>query len=126
MLIKKYQFNMIELVVAVAILAFVVSATLSISVKAKNDVIRSEERWQSQHYLKQAAEYYLLADIENPYIEDDILPEGIRSECNVTYKDENEAVKGWVLASYHIKIYDKNNELLIEESIDKLIRKDGL
>lgn len=63
---KKYGFTLIEVAVALGILALSLTGLLQILISSQQRMARVEEKWRETHMLMQAAEYYLLQPGEDP------------------------------------------------------------
>lgn len=55
------KFTMVETVIALGVLLIALSAIFGTVANSQQRVIRAERKWQKQHALTQAAEYFLLA-----------------------------------------------------------------
>lgn len=55
------QFTLVEVVIAMGILVLCVTVAMSMVASSQKRMIKAEEKWQKQHLLTQAAEYFLLA-----------------------------------------------------------------
>lgn len=62
----KKSFTLLEVVVAIAILALSLAGLLQLLISAQNRMARTHEKWNETHMLMQAAEYYLLQKGEEP------------------------------------------------------------
>ena len=63
---KKIPFTLIEVVAALAILSISIAALLSLITSTQNRLSKSYDLWRKTHILMQAAEYYMLMDLEDP------------------------------------------------------------
>ena len=61
----KRDFTLVEVVVALAILALSLSGLLSLSMNSQLKMARAVEKWENTHKLIQAVEYLMLMDDEN-------------------------------------------------------------
>jgi len=62
----KKPFTLIEVAVALGILALSLAGLLQMLISSQQRLARGEERWRQTHMLMQAAEYYLLQKGEDP------------------------------------------------------------
>ncbi len=125
------QFTLIEVLLAMVVLALSLGVTLAISAQAKGDIIRAQQRWIMQHSLEQVVEYCLLADPDHINIPDDLLPEGFSAECNVEIVENGlpefatvDDYKGWQLGVYTVTLYNNSANLTSEQMVHKLIPRD--
>lgn len=124
------SFTLMEVVVAIAILALSLIAAMSVSSSAKRRIDKAYKKWEAQNMLSQAAEYYLLTgantDIPNdifPY--DNVQASSSVAEC-VTLPEDIDAYSGqWLLATYHVEIAS-NGKILKDIKIDKIINKNEM
>ncbi|MBO5724857.1 MAG: type II secretion system protein [Lentisphaeria bacterium] len=63
---KLFFFTLVEVVVALAILSISIAALLSLITASQNRLAKSYDLWRKTHILMQAAEYYMLMDLEDP------------------------------------------------------------
>lgn len=63
---KKFHFTLIEVAVALGILALSLAGLLQMLISSQQRLARVEEKWRETHMLMQAAEYYLLQKGEEP------------------------------------------------------------
>ena len=69
----KKDFTLVEVIVAMAVMALALTAFFALSQSAVNRIDKAYANWERTHLLSQAAEYYLLfADEEPPDIPADI------------------------------------------------------
>ena len=57
----KKQFTLIEIVVALGILAISLGGLLQLAISSQLKISRAREKWEEMHMLTQAAEYLLLS-----------------------------------------------------------------
>ncbi len=128
---KIRKFTLIEVTIAVAILAMGLLTAMNMSSTGRQRVLKAENNWNYQHIISQAAEYYLLAghnaSIPNsifPYedysvscslIEPENLPEGVEFQF-----------KGARLMTYQIELRDSNGEIVSSLKIDKILTEEDL
>ena len=79
-------FTLIEIVVALGILAISIGGLLQLAIASQLRISRAAEKWNEMHMLTQAAEYLLLHDEETVEIPSEFFPyEGY--EINASYDD---------------------------------------
>ena len=83
---KKRNFTLIEIVVALGILAISMGGLLQLSISSQLKISRAAEKWKEMHMLTQAAEYLLLHDEETTEIPAEFFPYP-DYEINCTYDD---------------------------------------
>lgn len=71
---KKRYFTLIEIVVALGILALSLGGLLQLLVNSQLRIARSLEKWQELHIITQAAEYLMLHDEETTAVPPDYFP----------------------------------------------------
>lgn len=127
---SRNSFTLMEVLIAVAILALAFGATLGISAQAKGNVIRARQKWNAQHSLEQATEYFLLADPNDLELPEGLLPSGFRGACEVAYVEEGlpdyalEDQTGWYLGLYFIAVYNDDGRLVAEQTVYKVVREE--
>ena len=80
------NFTLIEIVVALGILAISMGGLLQLAISSQLKISRASEKWQEMHMLTQAAEYLLLHDEETTEIPAEFFPYP-DYEINCTYDD---------------------------------------
>ena len=63
---KRKNFTLVEVVVALAILSISIAGFLQLLTAAQNRIIKASDSWTRTHMLMQAAEYYMLMKQEEP------------------------------------------------------------
>ena len=126
----KISFTLIEVIVAMAILALAVVGILSYSVQASNRMGKAGLKWQREHMLAQAVEFYLLSG-PNENITDEFFPyPDFRAVCEVTepkLPDEVEDEIGtWKLVTLKISIQNDKGETIDSVSVDTILQKDDV
>ncbi len=128
---KENRFTLIEILIAMVILALTLGVTLMISGHSKDELIRAHDRWLIQHALEQATEFYLVADPKDLSLPRDLLSDGFRANCHVDIVDKGlpeyaqvDDYRGWVLAAYTITIFDSKGKMQAQQTINKLMLKD--
>jgi len=127
-----HRFSLLEILIAVAILALSLGGAISLFSTSQSDVVRARNRWLDQHALEQATEYFLMANPDNLDIADGVLPDGYRASCSVVLPEgadlEAETVKafrGWALREYRVELETDTGERVREMSVYKIIRDDS-
>ena len=82
----KKRFTLIEIVVALGILAISMGGLLQLAISSQLKISRASEKWMEMHMLTQAAEYLLLHNEETTEIPPDFFPYP-DYEINCTYDD---------------------------------------
>ena len=70
----KTHFTLIEIVVALGILAISLGGLLQLSISSQLKISRAVETWENMHMVTQAAEYLLLHDEETTEIPPEFFP----------------------------------------------------
>jgi len=116
--------------IAAVILALAVVSTMGVVSGARSTLLRAEQRWARQHLLAQVAELYLLGgkDVVMPQ---GLLPEGFSSSCEIyevedIHEEALEHINEWLLAEYHVAIYDGTGALLADTFIQKVLKEEDL
>lgn len=127
---NKKTFTLLEVVVAIAILAMGIVASLQVTTTGTRRVGKAVERWKVQHMLSQAAEYYLLAG-PNEEIPENFFPfEGYRASCEIDIPDISEEVetefRGWQLVKLIIKVTDDEGSEVGKIEMDKILRTEDV
>ncbi len=71
---KHAGFTLIEVVVALGILALSIAGLLSLLTSSQNRIGKSMEEWKNMHMLAQAAEYFMLQNEDPGGIEETFFP----------------------------------------------------
>ena len=71
---KRYSFTLIEVVVALGILAVGIGGMLQLAVSSQLRVANAMEKWEQVHVITQAAEYLMLMDEETTEIPEEYFP----------------------------------------------------
>ncbi len=126
----RHGFTLMEIMIASAILAMSVAATMGIVGGARSNLMRSERRWARQHLLSQVVELYLLGgpDVSLP---DGVLPAGYSCSCELVMPDDlpeeaQEPIREWCLGEYCIRVYDQAGDLMGEQFVRKMVRSEDL
>lgn len=121
-------FTLIEVVVALAILAMGVLGAMSIISFSKRRMDRAYDSWFAQHMLAQAAEYYLLCG--DKQITPDFFPyRGYSSSCHIGDCSNIDGVSAntggnWKLSTYDISVKGPNGQIISEVKVDKLFKNE--
>ncbi len=83
---KHTGFTLIEVVVALGILALSIAGLLSLLTSSQNRIGKSLEEWKNMHMLSQAAEYFMLQNEDPGAIEETFFPYRDYT-VNVYYQD---------------------------------------
>ena len=83
---KHTGFTLIEVVVALGILALSIAGLLSLLTSSQNRIGKSLEEWKNMHMLSQAAEYFMLQNEDPGAIEETFFPYGDYT-INAYYQD---------------------------------------
>jgi len=128
---NKKTFTLLELIVAISILAISLVGAMSMSTSSKKRINKAFTNWNKQHMLSQAAEFYLLAGA-NAQIPDEIFPyENVSVSCNIS---ENSSLPqnvdnisgDWMLSTYNIELTNSGGNNLKTIKIDKILNKNEL
>ena len=71
---KRYSFTLIEVVVALGILAVGIGGMLQLAVSSQLRVANAVEKWEQVHIITQATEYLMLMDEETTEIPEEYFP----------------------------------------------------
>jgi hypothetical protein len=114
--------------IAATILAMAVAATAGIVGNARGTLLRARRRWQEQHLLTQAVEFYLLGGPNAPAIPN-ILPDGYSATCTV-YPVEDleesalEPIGGWILCEYAITLIGPDGNAIASTNVRKVLKEE--
>jgi hypothetical protein len=123
----KTRFTLVEVVVALTVLGFAIISASAMCSQAITRITKAKARWENQHMLSQAAEYFLLAG-PNAQVPSEIFPyRNARVNCTVANAGELpaevDAVSGqWRLATYELQLTGSAGEKLHSLKIDKIIQ----
>lgn len=118
--------TLIEVVVALAVLAMGFASLLSLMAISSNRSSKAEMRWDSAHRLSQAAEFFLLCG-PKAKIDERFLPyQGAHAECRVekpeALPDGVEETRGqWRLARLHLELF-QDGALASSLDIEKILK----
>ena len=69
-----FSFTLLEVVIALAILAISLTGILEMMTQSQRRLSKSYEKWERMHVLSQAAEFYLMQNDDPPDIPEFIFP----------------------------------------------------
>ena len=122
------HFTLLEVVIAVAILAMGLVAAMEIAVTASRRTVKAVKRWETQHMLNQAAEYVLLAGHEAPIPREFFPYDEYRVECLEEPPELREDVEpnvgNWRIVKLRIIVYDLVGKEVGSLSIHKILYSD--
>ena len=123
-------FTLIEVIIAMAILALAVVTLLSYSVQASNRMRKAYKRWNEEHMLAQAVEYYLLAGPKDDIPQEFFPYEDYRATCEIIepqlpdeVEDENAS---WRFVTLKISIYDSSNKEVESINVDQILQAEDV
>ncbi len=123
---KTLFFTLLEVTVALAILAMGLTGLLSITAASKKRASSGYDKWFHQHLIAQAAEFYLLngpdetpPNIIFPY-ENYSVTCSIESVDNLPEDMEN-TLNDWQLVAYKITLSDENG-VLESINVEKIVK----
>ena len=123
----KTKFTLVEVVVALSVLAFAIISATAMCSQSINRITKAKARWMNQHMISQAAEHFLLAG-PNSQVSGEIFPyKNVRVNCTVVNAGGLpagvDAVSGqWRLATYEIQLTGASGQKLHSLKIDKIIQ----
>ncbi|MGL4855030.1 MAG: type II secretion system protein [Lentisphaeria bacterium] len=132
---KASVFTLIEVVLAIAVMAIGTSALFIIASSATTRYNESQIRWARQHLMNNACEFFLLCG-PDAKIPNDLLPSNYQATCEVTiYEDKSPDAEmpdfafesnysNWYLGAYTVRLFDEKATLIGEQIIEKVIRDD--
>lgn len=124
-------FTLLEVVIAISILAMGMVGIMMMSNSAHRRVARAMDKWESQHMLAQACEYYLLVGPEERINKDFFPVSDFDATCDLVEPENLPAdfefeLSGWKLATFVIRVTNNyNNFLVAEAKVDKIIQYEG-
>ncbi len=128
----KTKFTLVEVLVAVAILSMSLVGLLGICANAAERLRKASDRWENNHMLSHASEYYLLAGPRESIPQEFFPFPGYHSRCQVQQPDlppEVEYQSGqWRFVKLKISVHsdeDPGKELASLE-IEKILRADDV
>ncbi|MEI6055550.1 MAG: hypothetical protein WCR55_05755 [Lentisphaerota bacterium] len=121
-------FTLVEVVIALAILAMGILSAMSIISFSKRRMDRAYDSWYAQHMLAQAAEYYLLCGEKQ--IPPDIFPyRGYNTSCRISDCANIQGVSAnaggnWKLSTYDISVRGPNGQIISQVKVDKIFKNE--
>jgi hypothetical protein len=127
---KKHCFTLLEVVLAVAILSLGFITAMGIATTAAKRLMKSVSRWEEQHMLNQATEYYLLAGPKESIPQEFFPYDGYRAECIIAEATLPEEVKpevgAWRIVKLKISIFDEDDEEVNSLEMNKIFRAEDV
>ena len=129
---KNSKFTLIEIVIAIAILALACGSIVGMLGHARQNMMRAQEKWGIQHAMEQATEYFLMANPEDLTLIDGLLPVEYSAECTIEAVGDElpdemaEPYRGWILARYIISVFNQEGELMGQNIVFKIVREDEI
>ena len=122
-------YTLVEVVVAVAVLAMGVISAMGLAGMAKNRIDKARRLWQNQHMLSQAAEYIFLAGPDSDVPREVFPYDGVSVSCSVgppenlpdSVPSENQQ---WRLSAIKIEVSGRRGEKVASVVVEKLTRDD--
>ena len=128
--IKINFFTLIEVIIAMAILSLAVVSILGYSIQASNRMRKAYKRWNEEHILAQAVEYYLLAGPKDDIPQEFFPYKDYRATCEIKeaqLPDEVEAENAsWRFVTLKISLYDSNNKEVESIDIDQILQAEDV
>lgn len=128
--LNKHSFTLLEVVIAIALLALSFVSAMGITVTAAKRMMKAVSRWEEQHMLNQAVEYYLLAGPKANIPQEFFPYEGYRAECTVEPaelpEDVESEVGAWRFVKLKITIYNEENQPVNSLIMDKFFRAEDI
>ena len=130
MIILKKTFTLLELVIATAILAVGLVTILELAANSSAKVFNVEKKWQQQHALTQAVEFYLIEGHENNPDDRFINTDRFGVNCDIAEVEglpEDFDLKEnlpWQLQHFFIEVNDKLANETVKADIEQLVPKE--
>ena len=125
------KFTLLEVVIALAILALGLISILSLSSSASLRTSKALKRWERAHCLAQGAEFFLLAG-PNERINDEVFPyKNYSISCSIEspeglppeVQDRNGT---WKLVNLKISLSSDNGTVLETMNVEKILQEEDL
>jgi prepilin-type N-terminal cleavage/methylation domain-containing protein len=126
------RFTLLEVIIAIAILAMGILAAMSMVSLSKKRMDKAYTTWFNEHLLVQAAEYYLLCGANKSILSDYFPYSGYSAKCTVTNcndlsQDAVFSVSGnWKLVTYDISVRDPYGNILSQVKVDKIVKNEQI
>ena len=121
-----HHFTILEVVLAVAILAFAFIAAMELAADSSRRSAKALEKWRRRHMLSQAVEYFLLTGPGHSIPEDIFHYEGYSAVCVEQSPDIPSDVDSesgpWRLVKLKISINDENGSETASIAVHKILR----
>jgi len=124
------KFTLLEVIIAMAILSLAIVGILNYSVQASRRMAKASTKWEKEHMLSQAVEFFLLAG-PRENIPNDVFPyQNFKAVCEVNEPKlpdeiENE-IGSWKLATLKISILNDSGENINSISVDTILQKEDV
>ena len=105
-------FTLLEVVIAIAILAGSLSALLAFTVNSQNRLQKSKQKWLEFHLLEQAAEFYLLTTDREPEFPPDFIFSNRRYTVECFYTDPDDIPEDFQNSSNSLKLINCHIQLI--------------
>lgn len=133
----KRCFSLLEVIVAVGLLALTLVAVIAIVGNAQHDLLRARQQWAEKHGLDLATEYFLMAGPKQLALPGDLLDDGYRAACSVervapaggsgsASGTEVQPYQGWVLVAYRIVLSARDGTPVATREVHKLVPETDL
>ena len=96
---SKYNFTLIEVVTAIAILAGSLTVLLSYTAQSQSRLYRTRKQWQEYHLLEQAAEFYLMTLDDDPAPPPDFVFNSQEYTAECFYRDPDDVPEDFEMES---------------------------
>jgi prepilin-type N-terminal cleavage/methylation domain-containing protein len=127
---KIKYFTLIEVIIAMAILSLAVVTILNYSVQASKRMGKASKRWNEEHMLSQAIEYYLLAGPKENIPPDFFPYDEYRATCEIKEPDLPDEVEAenstWRFVTLEISIFNNDNEKVESIDIDQVLQAEDV
>lgn len=121
------KFTLIEVVVALAIFATGLIGALALAGSSAKRLDKAVKNWEHQHYLAQAAEFFILNGFDESSVPDDFFPNDnykltveLKDPENLAEDMEMEDSK-WQLKTVVIKLFDDSGNEIDYLEFDRII-----
>lgn len=124
---NRRRFSLLEVVVALAILAAALGAGFAIVSQSQQELLRARDRWTAQHAAENVTEYALLAPPKSLSVPADLLPPGYSARVAVAEalaeqpEPAQQPQQGWVPARYQIEVQGPAGQPPVTQTVLKLL-----